>query len=147
MLQPTPLCASASLNVCIVTGVSIAPASVIRHLIPFLAASPQPITSVFACEPGIAVRSRNPLPSSQTTSEYSDCVAALRPNHRSSRTAQGVPAPDMTDPAIAFTSLFFGGLQTNLDSRPCAMSPARAPSASRQEIPIVLGTPPCDSSK
>src|SRR6266700_4037020 len=143
MSQRTPLCVSASLNVCIATGVSSGPASVIRHLMPFLAASPQAMTSGCVGEPGIAVRNRYPLLSLQTTSEYSDWVVALRPNHLKSRTTHGVPAPDMIDAAICLTSLLFGSWQTSFDSLPCAASAARAPSAARQEIPMLFSVP-CD---
>src|SRR5882757_3594950 len=112
MLQDTPCCASALLKVSSVTGISTGPASVRRHLMPCLAASAQLIAVVLDCVPGSAVPSKNPLPSLQTTSEYSDWLDTLRPNNCTLVTSQVVAAfAAISDATIAYTSLFSGSLQ------------------------------------
>src|SRR5580692_1856251 len=121
ILQDTPCCASAPLKVSRVTGVSTGPSSVNRHLIPCLAAPVQLVTTVLACEPGSAVRSKKPPPSLHTTSVYSDCVDSLRPNNCRVLTAQGAPAPAVIiDATIAYTSLLPGSLQKKPGSLPFA---------------------------
>src|SRR5882672_273487 len=117
-------------------GFSVGPALVKRHFRLILAASEQLMTYVGDGVPGIAVRSRNPLPSSQATSEYSVWAAALLPNQRRSLTAQSVPALRIIRAAIALTSLFSGNWHTRSGDLPLATSAARLPSAARQEMPV-----------